>query len=609
MTALVSYSTGTVTISAGGTTVTGTGTIWSGVNARPGDVFQVGNFQSVISDVVDTGTLTIPPWGGGAQTGVAYKIWQVSPQRFAGAQAMATVNELVAALNASGFFWFVGVDLTVPDPSLGNDGQYAYQPSTGSYWLKTGGAWVPTGSPAAGYGGTSTTSLAVGTGSKAFTTQAGLAYNGARVRATAASDVTKWMEGPATYSGSTLTIAADKSNGSGTLASWTFAIAGQPGTGDVNSANNGSDFANVDTTLSNLHGVSYGVAQTLTTAQRSHARANIGVTKKNYVLNGGMQVSQENGTTTGTTDGYYPADMWFVRHSLSGGTFTVGQVAVATPGGSTHRLRLTVTAAQATVGSSAVYLAQKIEGLRVADLFAGTASAKTVTLQIGIKAPVVGTYQCVLSNASVASSIAGTFTIASGEVGLDVVKSVTLALPTSGTWATDNTAGLVVYVYQMTSSQTANVFATNGNVFELFDVGLYEGATAPAYQPADFGSELALCQRYYEKSYNLSVSPGTASSIPGLNAICVSSNSIANGQSLGSRLFQTRKRAAPTMTVYGYQGGAGKVSDASPTDLAAGSGSTSLVGEAGFNVTNASGGTVTTTNTVVTFHWVANARL
>jgi hypothetical protein len=82
--------------------VTGVGSIWSGTNVKPGDVLQIGNFQTVISDVTDTTHLVIPPWGGGVQSGVAYKIWQVSPQRFAGAQAMQTVNDLVAAFNTSG---------------------------------------------------------------------------------------------------------------------------------------------------------------------------------------------------------------------------------------------------------------------------------------------------------------------------------------------------------------------------------------------------------------------------------------------------------------------------------------------------------------------------
>lgn len=142
MTALASYSTGTVSVAAGGTSVTGADTIWSGVNARPGDILQIGNYQTIISDVVDTGTLTIPPWGGGAQTAVAYKIWQVSPQRFAGAQAMADVLTLVAALNTEGFFVFVGAAATAPDPSLGNDGQYALQPTTGKTWVKSAGVWT-----------------------------------------------------------------------------------------------------------------------------------------------------------------------------------------------------------------------------------------------------------------------------------------------------------------------------------------------------------------------------------------------------------------------------------------------------------------------------------
>jgi hypothetical protein len=102
MTALASYSIGTVSIAAGGTTATGSGTLWSGVNARPGDILQVGNFQTVISDVTDATHLVIPPWGGGAVSGAAYTIWQTSPMRFAGAQAMADVSALITQLNNSG---------------------------------------------------------------------------------------------------------------------------------------------------------------------------------------------------------------------------------------------------------------------------------------------------------------------------------------------------------------------------------------------------------------------------------------------------------------------------------------------------------------------------
>ena len=92
------------------------------------------------------------------------------------------------------------------------------------------GAVGPTG---AGYGGTSTTSLAIGTGSKTFTTQTGLAYGaGNYVRASSAADGTNYMEGTvtsyATLTG-TLIINITKVGGSGTKTDWTFSIAGAPG--------------------------------------------------------------------------------------------------------------------------------------------------------------------------------------------------------------------------------------------------------------------------------------------------------------------------------------------------------------------------------------------
>lgn len=258
-TPLNSYSTGTVAVSADGTTVTGTSTIWSSAgNVKPGDLFQSGHYVVPITDVTDDTHFVITPWPGSTLSGATYVVWKVSQQRIVGETYARDVDKMVGALNTSGFFVFVGTTETVPDPSLGDDGQYAYQPSTGAYWLKTGGVWVASGSPAAGYGGTSTTSVAIGTGSKIFTTQSGLAYNGARVRAAAASDATKWMEGVATYSGTTLTITVDKTGGSGTFASWTLAIAGQPANGDLSSANNLSDVANAATARVNL-GIRQGV--------------------------------------------------------------------------------------------------------------------------------------------------------------------------------------------------------------------------------------------------------------------------------------------------------------------------------------------------------------
>jgi len=89
-----------------------------------------------------------------------------------------------------------------------------------------------TGDVGAGYGGTSTTSLAIGTGSKTFATQAGLAYVvGSRIRAASvAAPAVDYMEGVVTsYSGTSLAVAVDLISGSGTVADWTLSIAGARG--------------------------------------------------------------------------------------------------------------------------------------------------------------------------------------------------------------------------------------------------------------------------------------------------------------------------------------------------------------------------------------------
>jgi hypothetical protein len=84
------------------------------------------------------------------------------------------------------------------------------------------------GTTGTGYTGiTSTTSLAIGTGSKVFTITAGSKFaTGQRVRATNTANSARFMEGIVTVSGTTLTMACDTIGSSGTYASWSFSIAG-----------------------------------------------------------------------------------------------------------------------------------------------------------------------------------------------------------------------------------------------------------------------------------------------------------------------------------------------------------------------------------------------
>ena len=115
--------------------------------------------------------------------------------------------------------------------------------------------------------------------------------------------------------------------------------------------------------------VRYDVAQGLTYLQQAQARSNTGALKKNYIVNGAMQVSQENGATAGTTTGYYVVDEFFMSFSQNGAV-SLQQVASRTPGGSDSAGSGTAACAvfgatDSTASSRTVSLGHHVRGLRV----------------------------------------------------------------------------------------------------------------------------------------------------------------------------------------------------------------------------------------------------
>lgn len=112
-------------------------------HAMIGDHISINRLPAVEVTAVNTQVqLGIEPWAGATLSAVPYVLFQDSLLRAARGQLAVDVSKLNVALNASGYFYFVAADQTVPDPSDGDDGQYARQPSTGKEWLKVGGIWV-----------------------------------------------------------------------------------------------------------------------------------------------------------------------------------------------------------------------------------------------------------------------------------------------------------------------------------------------------------------------------------------------------------------------------------------------------------------------------------
>ncbi len=100
------------------------------------------------------------------------------------------------------------------------------------------------GALAAGFDGTSTTSLTMGSGSQTLTTQAGLAYAvGSRIRVIEADNSAIYLEGVVTsYSGTTLVFDCDFiSTSGGPYSTWTVTIAGDRGATGSTGASDGAD--------------------------------------------------------------------------------------------------------------------------------------------------------------------------------------------------------------------------------------------------------------------------------------------------------------------------------------------------------------------------------
>ena len=296
---------------------------------------------------------------------------------------------------------------------------------------------------------------------------------------------------------------------------------------------------------------------------------------KNRLINGDMRIDQRNAGASVTPNNSYTLDRWSGINSQTS-KFTVQRnaAAVTPPVGFTNYLGATSSSAYSVLTGDYFFLNQAIEGLNVADLAWGTASAATVTLSFWVRSSLTGTFGGALKNGGSNRSYPFTFTINSANTWEK--ETITIAGDTSGTWATDNTVGISVQfglgvgaTYSGTAGSWAaanyisatgatSVVGTNGATFYITGVQLEKGSTATSFDYRPY--ELSLCQRYYGKSYAVETAVGTATTtgLVGLSAAI-------SGGSLGAGyvFFKNSMRAAPTISYWDGAGNASKLSSTS----------------------------------------------
>lgn len=270
---------------------------------------------------------------------------------------------------------------------------------------------------------------------------------------------------------------------------------------------------------------------------------------KNRIINGGMVISQSAAGAAVTTHNAFPVDRFNVTYQADG-AFSAQQNTSA-PAGFINSLKYTITTADSSLGTDQyLFVRQNIEGLNCSDLAWGSANAKTVTLSFWVRSSVTGTYCVNLRNSAADRQYIAEYTISVADTWEQ--KTITVTGDTTGTWLTTNGIGIQIRwtlgagtnyqgstgwsasSYFATSSQT-NLAATLNATWYVTGVQLEVGTVATSFDFRSYGTELALCQRYYQLAQTGS-GPMSSTSINGVYM---------------SIPFNVAMRTTPTATVVG----------------------------------------------------------
>jgi hypothetical protein len=319
--------------------------------------------------------------------------------------------------------------------------------------------------------------------------------------------------------------------------------------------------------------VTIGTDQSVTFAQSANLPNTFGF--KNRIINGGMVIDQRNAgaSVTLSTTTQYLVDRFPAYKGTSAATVTA-QRSTTAPAGFTNSIIFTASTGATPAAGDINGVWQTIEGFNVADLGWGTASAQSITLSFWVRSSVTGTYSLSLNNSAANRLYVATYSISAANTWEQ--KSVTIAGDTSGTWLTDNGLGIQV-VWDLgygsnfngtagawgsslirRTSGSVQLIATTGATFYITGLQLERGSTATSFDFRSIGQELALCQRYYEKSFNQETAPANGASGTALLTETGSTRGYSSGNTgLDGFVVQYKvtKRATPTITAYGNSSG------------------------------------------------------
>ena len=274
---------------------------------------------------------------------------------------------------------------------------------------------------------------------------------------------------------------------------------------------------------------------------------------RNKIINGSFQIAQRNTVSTVTPSAgvtTYPSlDRWFIAQTGATASLFLGQTTPQTTGvfkaGYFGR-----TSGQTNVPNY-IFMGQQIESFNVYDLRGKTATVSFNAFR-GTNAPtnliVVARFGTSADESS-SNGLGGSWTGYSSATASALSIGTTVASYTYNFSIPSNASEMMVlFYYAPTGTAGANEW------FALENLQLEAGSVATPFEVRPIGNELALCQRYYQKSFLTTQTPQNATggvAIGGAAAVLLNTNQTTKRAPV---YFPVLMRSSPLVVLYQTNG-------------------------------------------------------
>ena len=341
--------------------------------------------------------------------------------------------------------------------------------------------------------------------------------------------------------------------------------------------------------------------------------------RKNYFINSDMAIAQRGTSFASLGNGQYTVDR-FQYIKVGAMVHTVSQdtdVPTLAQSGYLFQnsLRLNLTTPDTSIASTDYCgIGQILEGYNWRNL-----AQKAFTIGFWVKATLPGTYSIGMQNSAADRGYAAEYTINSANTW--EYKTITIpASVSAGTWNYTNGVGLKVwwmvavgssFQFATGSWQSGTVLGTANQVngtntgatdFRITGVTINEGSEAMpfALYSNDAAAEIQACQRYYEKSYDITTNPATVTTVGAFRG-----QTGPNGIWRGYMSYLVSKRSTPNSITF-YNSSTGATGQAQLTGTGGVSVSATVNSHSNFSWETAGG---LASNTDIFLHFATDAEL